>query len=71
MLINFYNVSEYFDVIKYVSLIILSIHFACSHSATLLNDQLVIFGGWDAPVCFNDLHILDLGNPHNFQISSP
>jgi len=30
------------------------------HSATLLNDQLVLFGGWDFPVCFNDLHILDL-----------
>ncbi|XP_072173476.1 kelch domain-containing protein 2-like [Diadema setosum] len=30
------------------------------HSATLLGDKLVIFGGWDAPFCFNDLHILDL-----------
>ncbi|XP_793170.5 uncharacterized protein LOC588391 [Strongylocentrotus purpuratus] len=30
------------------------------HSATLLGDQLVIFGGWDAPVCYNDLHVLDL-----------
>nr|XP_054758549.1 rab9 effector protein with kelch motifs-like [Lytechinus pictus] len=30
------------------------------HSATLLGDQLVIFGGWDAPICYNDLHILDL-----------
>ncbi|CAL1531262.1 unnamed protein product [Lymnaea stagnalis] len=30
------------------------------HSATLLNDQLVIFGGWDFPYCYNDLFILDL-----------
>ncbi|KAK0052261.1 kelch domain-containing protein 2 [Biomphalaria pfeifferi] len=30
------------------------------HSATLLNDQLVIFGGWDFPFCYNDLFILDL-----------
>ncbi|XP_071787789.1 uncharacterized protein [Asterias amurensis] len=30
------------------------------HSATLLDDQLVIFGGWDAPECFNDVHCLDL-----------
>uniref|UniRef100_UPI00358F8451 rab9 effector protein with kelch motifs-like isoform X2 n=1 Tax=Myxine glutinosa TaxID=7769 RepID=UPI00358F8451 len=31
------------------------------HSTTLLQKKLVIFGGWDAPVCFKDLHILDLG----------
>ncbi|XP_061173102.1 kelch domain-containing protein 2-like [Saccostrea echinata] len=30
------------------------------HSATMINDQLVIFGGWDAPICYNDLHILDM-----------
>lgn len=30
------------------------------HSATLIKDQLVVFGGWDAPICFNDLHILDM-----------
>ncbi|XP_072032316.1 uncharacterized protein [Amphiura filiformis] len=30
------------------------------HSATLLGEKLVIFGGWDAPDCYNDLHILDL-----------
>ncbi|XP_022108566.1 kelch domain-containing protein 3-like [Acanthaster planci] len=30
------------------------------HSATRLGDQLVIFGGWDAPECFNDVHCLDL-----------
>ncbi|XP_052770249.1 uncharacterized protein LOC128209997 [Mya arenaria] len=30
------------------------------HSATLLNDQLVVFGGWDAPISYSDLHILDM-----------
>ncbi|KAK6181102.1 hypothetical protein SNE40_009033 [Patella caerulea] len=30
------------------------------HSATLLKDQLVVFGGWDYPIVFNDLHILDM-----------
>ncbi|KAH9489532.1 hypothetical protein Btru_037400 [Bulinus truncatus] len=30
------------------------------HSASLLNDQLVIFGGWDFPFCYNDLFVLDL-----------
>ncbi|BFZ07987.1 hypothetical protein BsWGS_11026 [Bradybaena similaris] len=30
------------------------------HSATLINDLLVIFGGWDFPYCYNDLCILDL-----------
>lgn len=30
------------------------------HSATLINDQLVMFGGWDAPYCYNDLYILDM-----------
>ncbi|XP_060560949.1 ras guanine nucleotide exchange factor F-like [Ruditapes philippinarum] len=30
------------------------------HSATLINDQLVVFGGWDAPISYNDLHVLDM-----------
>jgi len=30
------------------------------HSATLFDSRLVVFGGWDAPVCYNDLFILDL-----------
>ncbi|KAL4237985.1 hypothetical protein ACF0H5_002696 [Mactra antiquata] len=30
------------------------------HSATLINDQLVIFGGWDAPISYSDLHVLDM-----------
>lgn len=33
------------------------------HSADLINyDSLIIFGGWDSPKCFNDVHILDLGS---------
>lgn len=36
------------------------VSFFYRHSATMLNDQLVIFGGWDAPICYNDLHILDM-----------
>ncbi|KAM5138383.1 uncharacterized protein ACMZJ9_016960 [Mantella aurantiaca] len=31
------------------------------HSATLLDRELYIFGGWDTPVCYNDLFLLDLG----------
>ncbi|XP_063800979.1 RING finger protein B-like isoform X2 [Pseudophryne corroboree] len=31
------------------------------HSACLLNRDLYIFGGWDTPVCYNDLYLLDLG----------
>ncbi|XP_064603068.1 uncharacterized protein LOC135468634 [Liolophura sinensis] len=30
------------------------------HSATLIGDQLVVFGGWDAPVCYSDTFILDM-----------
>ena len=48
------------DWIQKVVLIILLL-FISSHSATLLEDQLVVVGGWDAPTCFNDLHVLDLG----------
>lgn len=31
------------------------------HSACLLDRKLYIFGGWDTPVCYNDLYVLDLG----------
>ncbi|KAM9302164.1 kelch domain-containing protein 1-like [Gastrophryne carolinensis] len=31
------------------------------HTASLLNRDLYIFGGWDTPVCYNDLFLLDLG----------
>ncbi|XP_055496245.1 ras guanine nucleotide exchange factor F isoform X2 [Leucoraja erinacea] len=33
----------------------------CGHSATLLNDKLILFGGSRSRVFLNDLHILDLG----------
>ncbi|KAM4723072.1 uncharacterized protein WCC33_009289 [Rhinophrynus dorsalis] len=31
------------------------------HSSCLLNRKLYIFGGWDTPVCYSDLYLLDLG----------
>eukprot|EP00112_Aurelia_sp_Birch-Aquarium-sp1_P017489 Seg406.3 transcript_id=Seg406.3/GoldUCD/mRNA.D3Y31 product="RING finger protein B" protein_id=Seg406.3/GoldUCD/D3Y31 len=31
------------------------------HSACLIDGLLYIFGGWDAPTCFNDLWTLDIG----------
>ncbi|XP_040185002.1 rab9 effector protein with kelch motifs-like [Rana temporaria] len=31
------------------------------HTASLINRELYIFGGWDTPVCYNDLFLLDLG----------
>jgi len=30
------------------------------HTATLVDDELIIFGGWDTPALFNDLYIFDL-----------
>ncbi|KAM4617860.1 uncharacterized protein O3C94_021743 [Discoglossus pictus] len=45
------------------------------HSACLLHRELYIFGGWDTPVCFNDLYVLDLGlmefSPVEVKGSSP
>ena len=38
----------------------IEIVFVFRHSATILSDQLVIFGGWDAPIPYNDLFILDM-----------
>ncbi|KAL4623015.1 rab9 effector protein with kelch motifs-like [Arapaima gigas] len=31
------------------------------HSACVLQGKIFMFGGWDTPVCFNDVHALDLG----------
>ncbi|KAG9346472.1 hypothetical protein JZ751_006783 [Albula glossodonta] len=31
------------------------------HSACVIQGQIYMFGGWDTPVCFNDMHVLDLG----------
>lgn len=30
------------------------------HSATIIKEEMVVFGGWDFPYCFNDIYILDL-----------
>lgn len=31
------------------------------HSACVVQGKIFIFGGWDTPVCFNDMYMLDLG----------
>ncbi|KAM6949152.1 kelch repeat-containing protein [Aplochiton taeniatus] len=31
------------------------------HSACVMEGKIYVFGGWDTPVCFNDMHLLDLG----------
>lgn len=31
------------------------------HSACVIQGKIFIFGGWDTPVCFNDMYMLDLG----------
>ena len=43
------------------------------HSAALLNDKMLIFGGWDMPAVFNDVHVFDLTfaewtTPDNIQV---
>lgn len=38
------------------------------HSASLIEDRLVLFGGWDFPQCFNDVSIIDLAM---MEFSSP
>ncbi|XP_072128143.1 kelch domain-containing protein 2 isoform X2 [Mobula birostris] len=45
----------------------------CGHSATLLRDKLIIFGGNRSCVFLNDLHVLDLGFMEyvNVQIPGP
>jgi len=31
------------------------------HTATLVGEHLVIIGGWDQPLVYNDVYTLDLG----------
>ncbi|XP_046872099.1 kelch repeat-containing protein [Hypomesus transpacificus] len=31
------------------------------HSACVLGGKIFMFGGWDTPVCYNDMYMLDLG----------
>ena len=43
------------------------------HSAALLHDKMLIFGGWDMPAVFNDVHVFDLTfaewtTPDNIQV---
>uniref|UniRef100_A0A3Q3MP02 Kelch repeat-containing protein n=1 Tax=Labrus bergylta TaxID=56723 RepID=A0A3Q3MP02_9LABR len=35
------------------------------HSACVMQERKIyVFGGWDTPVCYNDMYMLDLGKPH-------
>ncbi|KAJ8007795.1 hypothetical protein DPEC_G00097900 [Dallia pectoralis] len=31
------------------------------HSACVIQGKIYVFGGWDTPICFNDMYMLDLG----------
>uniref|UniRef100_A0A4W5N8I8 Kelch repeat-containing protein n=1 Tax=Hucho hucho TaxID=62062 RepID=A0A4W5N8I8_9TELE len=31
------------------------------HSACVIQGKIYVFGGWDTPLCFNDMYMLDLG----------
>ncbi|KAL0969906.1 hypothetical protein UPYG_G00234330 [Umbra pygmaea] len=31
------------------------------HSACVIQGKIYVFGGWDTPLCFNDIYMLDLG----------
>lgn len=36
--------------------------FSVSHSACVMQERKIyVFGGWDTPVCYNDMYMLDLG----------
>lgn len=28
--------------------------------------KIFVFGGWDTPVCYNDMYMLDLGESHTY-----
>lgn len=32
--------------------------------------KIYVFGGWDTPVCYNDMYMLDLGEPHTSLVLS-
>lgn len=35
---------------------------SASHSACVMQERKIyVFGGWDTPVCYNDMYMLDLG----------
>lgn len=31
--------------------------------------KIYVFGGWDTPVCYNDMYMLDLGEQHTHKVS--
>lgn len=32
--------------------------------------KIFVFGGWDTPVCYNDMYMLDLGEGHTLSLTS-
>lgn len=40
--------------------------FSPSHSTCVMQERKIyVFGGWDTPVCYNDMYMLDLGEPRS------
>lgn len=40
--------------------------FSFSHSACVIQERYIyVFGGWDTPVCYNDMYMLDLGEANS------
>lgn len=47
------------------TLFILTVSSAFRHSACVMQERKIyVFGGWDTPLCYNDMYMLDLGKPH-------
>lgn len=45
--------------------------FPSSHSACVMQERYIyVFGGWDTPVCYNDMYMLDLGEAHDNRTKS-
>lgn len=43
----------------------------CSHSACVIQQRYIyVFGGWDTPVCYNDMYMLDLGERRTRRLNS-
>lgn len=41
------------------------------HSACVMQERKIfVFGGWDTPICFNDMYMLDLGKGHTLPVTS-
>jgi len=48
-----------------IQIISFSLSPSTSHSACVMQGmKIYVFGGWDTPVCYNDMYTLDLGMTH-------